>query len=236
MILHNNSSFLIYFGDSRNCCAKFNKKISLESIKSIQKILPFQKIVFLNQVHGSDGRVIKNFDKINSSCSLFERDGDYLITNLRNLGIGVISADCLPVIFYDSVNSVASVAHVGWRGAVLKITSVIIDKMQQEFNSKKENLIIYFGPCARVCCYQIGDDFLKNLEGFAFRDQVLIRRNEKHYFDLPKFVKLQLLELDIKVDKIRQNYNDCTICNPEFCSVRRQGETSSRQATIVVLK
>ena len=76
---------------------------------------------------------------------------------------------------------------------------------------------------------------LKNLENFTVSDQVLIKRNERCFFDLPKFVKLQLLELGIKVDNIHQNYNDCTICNQRFHSYRRSGQDAGRQATIISL-
>ena len=236
MILHNDSSFLIYFGDSGNCCVKSKGKFSSQCFNTVTQLLDLDKLIFLNQTHSCDGVSLFNSSDFAITLDLFNKDGDFLVTNLSKVGIGVLTADCLPVIFYDPVNCIAAIAHSGWRGSVDGISQKVIEEMQQKFKTKTRDLIVYFAPSAKACCYQVGQDFIVNLDNSIFLNQVILKRNEKYFFDLPKFVRLQLLDLGVEDHNIRQTYNDCTICNHNFCSYRRDGAAAARQLTVVVLK
>ncbi|MFC1894393.1 peptidoglycan editing factor PgeF [Candidatus Dependentiae bacterium] len=236
MILHNDSSYMIYFGDCKDPCVKSNTKISLNCLKKIKNRLHLEKIIVLNQLHGIKGICLKDLSTSFSEVSFMQKTGDYIITNISKIGIGVLTADCLPIIFYDPVHNIIAIAHAGWRGAVKEIAKNLIQKMEQSFNTYTQKLIVYLAPSAKFCCYQVDNKFLNHLENSTFINQVILKRQNKYFFDLPKFVRLQLLDLGIKENNIHQNYNDCTICNTKFCSFRRQNGTSSRQVTVVALK
>ena len=237
MILHNNLSFAIYFGDSEDCCVKPFYKDSIKSFSDLQKKLNLEKLVFLKQTHSSDGLCINDdIAKTQGTLSIFEKMGDYIITNQRNIGIGVVTADCLPLILYDPVKHISAVIHAGWKGAIDNIAIKAFNLMQEKFDCKITDIFCYLGPCAKVCCYKVSEDFKANLEFTNFSEEVFLKKGEDVFFDLVRFVKLQLLDLGIKCERIKEEYNACTICNHKFYSYRRQGVLAGRQATIIVLK
>lgn len=236
MVLHNDSAFTIYFGDSQDHCVKSNyTEISIQEFEKIKKNLNLENLIFLKQVHGTDGAIFTNKSQLNQNLTIFPQNGDFLITNLKNVGIGVLTADCLPVVFYDSEKKLAAVVHAGWRGAVANINEKVIKNMQEKFETNIENFKIFFGPCAKSCCYQVQEEFAQNPEILKYSKDVILKKNNSLFFDLPKFVKLQLLNLGIKEKQIDTSYNLCTICNSNFHSYRRGKESSGRQATIISL-
>ena len=236
MILHNDASFLIYFGDIKDCCVKSNCHLCIEGFEKIQKTLNLQDLIFLKQTHNSSGLCIDKDFPLQGCLQLHKQEGDFITTNIRKIGIGVLTGDCLPIVLYDRVHHVSAVVHVGWRGGVSGIIENTIKSMQEKFHVKSSELSVYFGPCAKICCYQVGDDFAKNLENFLFSDEVLLKKDEKLFFNLPRFVELQLLGLGVKKENINKEYNSCTMCDSRFHSFRRDGQDSGRQATVIVLK
>ena len=236
MVLHNNPSFAIYLGDSNDCCVKSNCLDCVDYFLKLQKNFKLKKIILLKQIHSSLGLCIKDIDFVKSTIDIFRHEGDFLVTNVRLLGLGVLTADCLPIIFYDPKNHVIGIAHAGWRGSVNRIVSKVIDSMKKNFNSNVQDLIIYFGSCAKVCCYEVKEDFLENLEDFYFYREVIIKKENKIFFDLAKFNKLLLLDLGVKLKNINNQYNNCTICNSSFFSHRKDKLSLCRQTSIVALK
>lgn len=236
MVLHNDHSFKIYFGDSKDDCVKNDGSSNRDCYQKKLEDLKLSNLIFLKQVHGNDGICIGSDKKLNHDLYLFEQEGDFIITNQRNIGIGVLTADCLPVIFYDPVNHVSAIAHVGWRGAVSNIVKVVLDKMHDVFNTDSSKVSVYFGSSARVCCYEVGKDFVTNLEKTPFMDEIVLYKEGSIYFDLPRLVIFQLIDLGVKRSEINTDYNSCTICDLRFHSYRRSAEDAGRQATIVALK
>ncbi|MBD3231445.1 hypothetical protein GF322_02165 [Candidatus Dependentiae bacterium] len=236
MFIHNNLSFSIYFGDKKDCCVKSFNEISVESFEKIRKVLGIDQLIFLNQTHSIDGVCINSFHEKKDQLILFKNSGDYIITNQRRIGVGVVTADCMPVLFYDPVKHISAIVHVGWRGSVNGIIYKVLNQMQEEFNCKKRDVVSYLGPCAKVCCYTIQADFLSYLEDSNFFDQIVFKKGEVLFFDLVRFVKLQLIDSGISADKIKEEYNICTICDENFFSYRRQGLLAGRQPTIIVLR
>ncbi|MCK4651192.1 peptidoglycan editing factor PgeF [Candidatus Babeliales bacterium] len=236
MLLHNGSSFVIYFGDKKDRCVKATRNYSFTSFKNIKKVLPnAEKLVFIKQEHGVEGVCIDDHSQIPTEITLFKQKGDFIITSLRKVGIGILSADCLPLVIYDLTKHIIAVAHVGWKGAVGDIVLNLINTLKNKYGSKPSDFNIYFGPCAKVCCYQVENIFLKHLENFSFIDNVIFKRDEKIFFNLPRFIKFQLINFGVKEENIHKEYNNCTICDTRFYSYRR-GDIENRQASVVLLK
>lgn len=247
MVLHNASSYLICFGDKNDCCVKsyvnpdenkyrISEELFGEIKKSFLNLAQINKIVFLKQVHGANGLCIKDLSQIPKKKNVFDFDGDFIITNLHNIAIGVLTADCLPIVLYDPIKNIASVIHAGWKSLVANIVEKVFEKLQNTFGSNPSDIFVYFGPCAGNCCYEINEDFLTNLEKFYFFEQTISKRQEKIFFNLINFAKLQLLDLGVKTKNINFKYNNCTICDNRFFSYRLAGPVAGRQATVIVLK
>ncbi len=246
MLIHHEPLYTIYFGDTADHMypkhyLQWHAGILFEQpqIRAMAHKLQLDSLMFLSQIHGKDGIVITKQGL--QTMHPFSVKGDFLVTSDVRLGLGIMSADCLPVIFYDKRYHVAGIAHAGWRGAVGGVVTTMLETMRDQFGTKLENLTIFYGPSAKQCCYRVGDTFMSNLDQYYFAHEMLQRHEGVSYFDLPGFVQQQLLLDGIDEWQIRLEYNDCTICDHRFCSSRREtleGDSQAvrRQMTVIVLK
>jgi YfiH family protein len=243
MIVHNEPLFQIFFGDTthqfipQNYKALTNteKLIELQPFSDATSLLQCSQLVFLHQVHGVDGTAIMSQEHA-SSFAPFLHDGDFLLTDQLGIGLAVATADCMPVVLYDSLHQAIAIAHAGWRGALDEIVPKAIQAMQQTYDTQVKHLKVFLGPCAKVCCYEVGDEVLQKLEQFSFADEVVQTINEKTYFNSTAFMIKLLQQYGVNKQTINVCYNDCTMCNELFCSSRRSQRAPERQMTIVVLK
>lgn len=243
MIIHNDASFSIWFGDARDSfvpadyydLVQLNYLFEHEPFVYAQKKLKLNNIVFLKQVHSADGLVIKDIQQL-ANMSPFSHKGDFLVTKQSRLGLSVATADCLPIVVYDTFSHAIAIVHAGWRGSVQHIAQSALEALENNFAARRESVKFFFGPCAKVCCYQVGDELLSTLEQFSFIDDVVVQRGGSYYFNLSQFNKLLLQEIGVSKEACNMHYNLCTMCDESFCSYRRSNGASDRQMTVVVLK
>jgi YfiH family protein len=186
----------------------------------------------LHQEHGLQGTQVEALDTKNY---IFESVGDYLFTQKLFVGIGVVTADCLPIIFYDSVTHTAGIAHAGWKGLSKGIIQLLLEKMIKATGLVQANLEIYLGPCAGSCCYQVQQDFINYFIDYKDNRSIFMHKNNKIYFNFRAFIIVVARSLGIDEEKIYTRYNVCTICNISFCSYRREKEKARRQVTMICL-
>lgn len=86
-------------------------------------------------------------------------EGDGLIIGSSGVAIGILTADCIPVFFWDALQGVGGLAHAGWRGLKAGIIPKMIQTLRSEFETKPSTLQIAFGPAIRKCCYEVGEEF-----------------------------------------------------------------------------
>jgi YfiH family protein len=99
--------------------------------------------------------------------------GDGLITDTPQLLIGVLTADCLPVIVADRKLRAVGVFHAGWRGTVKRIVEKGVGEMRRYFGSDPRNLVAAIGPGVRGCCYEVGEEVRSKFEmQFAYAAQL----------------------------------------------------------------
>lgn len=222
-----------YFGDRYDNFDYVIAKKSIAEMTSIaylKKRLQAKNLIFLRQVHGNKGLIISESNAL--TINSFEQDGDFLITNSLNSGLGILTADCLPIILYDKKNNVAAVAHAGWRGSVQNIACNVVSDMHHHYGSCVRDITVFFGPSAKACCYTVSPDFRNCITDFS---EVIEERNNSLFFDLPYFNQRQLMLAGIKKEAFCFDYNYCTICDERFFSFRRQGKQAGRQMTVVLL-
>ncbi len=244
MVIHTEQLLTIAFGDARTA---FNPRdyraVSMDFLlddinkkSSLDTFMPLKKLVFLHQIHSADGFCITSQDQA-ETMQPFVYEGDFLITNVAHIGLAIVTADCLPIILYDKRNHIVALIHAGWRGSIKGIAYKALQRMQTIFGTQPESVRTFFGPSAKVCCYQVGVDVQEALDAFSCKDTVLVSHKGTDYFDLPLFNKLQLEAKGIIKQTAVMAYNVCTIENNLFCSYRRQKDSSgNRQITIVALK
>jgi YfiH family protein len=154
---------------------------------------------------------------------------DCLATSAKGLPVGILTADCLPVLFYDPVKSCCAACHAGWRSTRERISFKTAAFMRSRFGSSPEDILCWFGPSIRQCCYAVGDEVLK-----AFPRSVR-PSGGKMFLDLCGENRMQLLEAGIRERNIRDT-GSCTCCDPRYFSYRREGEGCGRMLTVIMLE
>lgn len=194
---------------------KENRKILLEQLGVSE-----DKIALPKQIHSSNVCIV---DKpgVYENC-------DALVTDKRDIYLVVSVADCAPVYIYDQVRKAIALIHCGWRGARGKIVEKTVDVMVKNFRSNTGNMIAYIGPCASVCCYEVGLEFERFFEARFLR----FKENGKYHFDLKSEIYSQLVKSGLKFKNIDVDEH-CTVCNADlFHSFRRDGERSGRMLAL----
>ncbi len=187
------------------------------------------------QTHGVQGGVIDQQADWPSWAKQVPQ-GDYLITKERNQWIGVLTADCLPMVFFDPVQEVIAVAHAGWRGTVDKISQIVVCRLQSEFNINPEDLQVYFGPSGQTCCYEVDQTFLERLQFDPVAAQCILQRSGRAFFDVSLYNVICLKASGVLECKIDRVVNVCTICNLNYGSYRRQRDQMDLQLSVVALR
>lgn len=239
MFIHKADHFALYFGGVQDqLMPAWYLNLPEASLLEIDpfsklKIFGLHDLMFLHQTHSDEGLTV-NQDSLRT-CRSFKVGGDYLITNMKQVGIGVMTADCLPILFYDSGSKSVAAIHAGWRGSVAGIAVKALERMQEAYGAHPKDVTVFFGPSARVCCYEVSRGFENNLAGFSWMDkqQVLVERDNKLFFNVPLFNQLQLEAAGVTNAAISTEYNLCTMCDRSFYSSRR--DNSGRQMTVIWL-
>jgi len=108
----------------------------------------------LKQTHSNKFHYIDKKYKVKNKKLI----GDALITNLKGIAIGVLTADCVPILIYDKDKNIISAIHAGWRGAFKGILNNVVEFLVKK-GSNTKNLIAVIGPCISINDYEIQKDF-----------------------------------------------------------------------------
>lgn len=213
-------------GDDEND-VKYNKT-------KTAKVFGFKtsRLITVNQVHSNDIFIIDRKTPLSKKAS-----ADAIITNLRDIAIGVLTADCVPIILFDPLNMAIAIVHAGWKGTLKRILEKTILTMSKKFGTAAETLVAAIGPCIGKCCYYV--------------DETVIRQFKNTFHDYKEFIKLE--KSDWKLDLKKANHaqlvcagllkkniwtaNHCTSCRKDlFFSYRRDNKKTGRQMSFVMIK
>jgi YfiH family protein len=193
------------------------------------------EVLLLNQVHGKEVIIIDDASKIYGTQGLPKVDG--IVTNLPNVAIGVVTADCGPILFYDNSSKIIGACHAGWKGAKNGIIEATI-KAMKSLGSSEINAII--GPMIQQNSYEISQEY--------FDDFLLEKENNKKFFkekseqglylfDLPAYVMEKLQEE--KISEIENSAIDTYKNEESFFSFRRsahrQEKDCGRNVSVILI-
>ena len=132
--------------------------------------------------------------------------GDALITNIKNLPIGILTADCAPILILDEKKKIIAAVHAGWRGAYKNIVIKVLNKLIN-LGSNKKDIIAVIGPSIGQKNYQVGKEFKEKFLNKSMKNLTFFKSKQKEiYFDLGKFIYFQLISFGIKkIDVIRKD-------------------------------
>ena len=185
-----------------------------------------------SQIHSS---IVNKIDEKNIGQRI---DGDALISNVKEVPLLILTADCVPVVIIDPKNKAVGVAHAGWRGTYDKICKNTIDEMIKNYKSNPEDLICVIGPSIGPCCYEVSKDLVEkfntNLANHAGEFDII--KDDKYFLDLWKINELTLKDCNVKDENII-NLQICTNCNHDkFYSYRKHNKTPKRIGTMIQIK
>ena len=189
----------------------------------------------LRQVHGNQVCVLT---KANAGTLVQGTPGDGLITNRAALPLGVITADCFPVVIAAPSVPAVGILHAGRKGAATRVVPAAIALMCQAFDLAPEAVFAAIGPGIGGCCYEV-DEANANpfLTGFAADTAVYWPSRPGHvYLDLQQALLLQLHAAGVPSSQMWAA-GLCTACHPHwFYSYRREGPRSGRMLNVVMIQ
>ena len=155
-----------------------------------QAILPGARLISARQVHSAEA-VIATEPWIEAEAP----QADAVITALRGVLVGVVTADCAPVLLADSEAGVVAAAHAGWRGAVGGIIETTVAAMEQ-CGAQPARIAASIGPAIARESYEVGDELREYFPG-ADERFFFAGRNGRYQFDLPAYVRERLRDAGI---------------------------------------
>jgi YfiH family protein len=218
--IHTHGFFCKNGGISKDNYASLNfggndkKEYIAENYQIIAKYLNIkrEKIINVKQYHSNKVVLLEenNVNKIVTNS--YQADG--IITNITNLAISILTADCVPVLIHATdINYIAAI-HAGWQGAVNNIVINAIELLISK-GSKANNIKCAIMPSICSNSYEVQEDLYQNImQKNQLNKKFFIFNNDKIYFDLRKLIINQLNDKDItKIDNIEidtyQNNQDC---------------------------
>ncbi|WP_260925629.1 peptidoglycan editing factor PgeF [Novosphingobium sp. 9] len=202
--------------------------------RAVMAVAPWARLLGVYQIHSADCVMVgdKPWNEVQRPKA------DALVVDRPGIVLGILTADCAPVLFADRDAGVVGAAHAGWKGAFAGITDSTIAAMEAR-GAKRERIVAAVGPCIAQASYEVDSGFR---DQFLRRDPAteafFVAGREAHYqFDLEGFVASQLKRAGIaRVEGLGLD----TYADPQaFYSYRRAthlGEADyGRQISLIAL-
>lgn len=187
-------------------------------------------IARLNQVHGRDVFLLTD----DAPSRGRRADADAVLTELRGVGIGVSTADCVPILLADRDGRVAAAVHAGWRGTLSRILDAVLEKMNEEYGIDPSRLNAAIGPSIKKCCYEVDYDvaslFMDRFDDWS--EYLSPGVNRKYFLDLTGANRNGLERAGVTNIEV---IDICTNCDHEFYSYRREGKGVGSQLSVIGL-
>ena len=183
-------------------CGKGSKDKKQNIYKNLFNVSKKMKIsldslLLMRQTHSNKVIIVHEKNK-----KLKKFNSDALITKLKGFSLGVVTADCVPIILYDINNQIIGCIHAGWKGA----SSGIIENTVKKFKkiNSKNKIFASIGPCIGKKSYEVDVEFYKKFISISKKNikYFLKKNNHKHLFNLRKYVNDKLIKLNVRVDHV----------------------------------
>jgi YfiH family protein len=187
------------------------------------------KITTMKQVHGD--RILDVADRRLKEAG--EADG--MATEEDGIFLGVLTADCVPILFSVRGRKLAAVAHAGWRGSLAGIAAKMVRHLKDRYGADPAEVDAALGPAIGPCCYEIGADVSGPLvrRWGSLGAPSLQSRDEKLFLDLRELNRRLLEDAGVPPAQII-TVGPCTSCAVEdFFSYRRDRKETGRQLSFI---
>lgn len=178
----------------------------------VEAVLPGSQLVTPYQIHSADAVIAT------VAWNMDDRPrADAVVTDRQGLLLGIVTADCGPILLADRMAGVVAATHAGWRGAHEGIVEATVASMES-LGAERQNIAAAIGPCIAQLSYEVDRDFR---DRFSQEDECYFARGKPDHwqFDLPAYVASRLRHAGIgNVEDVAQD----TYSQPDrFFSYRR---------------
>ena len=188
----------IYKGLNCGRGSKDKKKNIKKNLVYVAKKMEVErnKLILMYQTHSNKVVEIK---KNNYKKKVF---ADAMITKMKGFSLGVVTADCVPIVLYDLKNEIVGCIHAGWKGALLGVIKNTISKIKKISSDNK--IYASVGPCIGKKSYEVDKNFYKMFLAKSKNNKIYFsnKNKTKKLFNLRKFVTDKLVKAKIKVDQV----------------------------------
>ena len=152
------------------------------------------------QTHGAEIRSVTSESEARSD----EMRCDAQTTCMPGVLLGAKTADCVPVLLGDWRTGAGAAVHAGWRGTSASIVQRALERMRQQFDTRIQDVRAAIGPCARVCCYEVGNEVIEIFRArFKDADELFVPTRVGHArIDLQRANFNQLIEAGVSPQRI----------------------------------
>ena len=193
---------------------------------------PYGRLTTCRQVHGTEiCRVAVAERRWCGEC-------DGLATDVVDAPLAVFTADCVPIVMWAARPGALAVLHAGWRGTLAGIVGAGVSRLEEFRAARAEEVAVFLGPAVGPCCYDVGDDVVREAEAaFGKRaGQVLTEEGGKRRLDLHRANELVAQEAGVLPENIYR-VATCTSCEEGLLeSRRRDGDEAGRLMAIAALE
>jgi YfiH family protein len=206
-----------------------NREIALERVG-----LPPASLVTAYQVHSAEARVVERLWSREEAPKI-----DAMATNKPGLSLGILSADCAPLLLADHQAGVIGAAHAGWRGALLGVIESVIEAMAS-LGARPARIAAGIGPAIGPESYEVGPEFPAPFLAQDAANALWFRPHGiegRYCFDLVGFIESRLHSLGVA--RIERAGLDTCALEDDFFShrrmVRRNEPDYGRQLSVIGL-
>ena len=172
------------------------KKNVIKNLELVSREVGCKKesLITLNQKHSNHVIFFENEKSIKNKLS-----GDAIVTKIKNVAIGILAADCAPILLYEPKKKIIGCIHSGWKGAFNGVVKNTVKKFK-ELNSDLNELIAVIGPCIKKESYEVKIDFYNRFTNQNPRNKYFFEKtnDNKFFFDLRAFINDEISNLGIK--------------------------------------
>ena len=185
----------------------------------LQKLLGIDNLSTATQVHGTEWVVVER-------PLSTPPPADALLTDREGVYLGILVADCIPLLILDRKHRAFALVHAGWRGVAGGIHLEVLRAMETVFGSCRTELVVGIGPAIGGCCFEVRGEVLQLFTGRAPRR--VREENGRFLVDLVGVVVDEMVENGVAEKNVERS-NLCTVCHAElFHSFRREKEKAGR--------
>jgi purine-nucleoside/S-methyl-5'-thioadenosine phosphorylase / adenosine deaminase len=211
----------------------------LENRRRFLKLFPGEwSVAGCWQVHGADARVVNSIEEAKPAEDQLGDTiyCDVIVSNTPHVLAGVKTADCVPILMGDPVTGGFAAIHAGWRGTLASAVLVGVQRLNEEYGSKPEDLRVAIGASAGPCCYEVGSEVIDAFNK-RFGDTGLFTSTRPGHakVDLLKANTDQLISVGVLPGRIHVA-PVCTMCRTDlFFSYRKEKSVNGKVGRLMAV-